>query len=165
MIPSFLVLELLPDRLEDIEHLADVAVLGHKQAGQPASLVGESHVHHGLQSNLDLGIRVRGRSRSCCWGGRSWCWSRIRSRCWRGSSCCSYSFLLLWELWVQIALRISIDDIGQLLGGLVFIFQHGPFLVIVSWRSRSSGPVGGFLLLDRSLLLTNNFDKLLLLRS
>merc|ERR1712107_116493 len=68
------------------------------------------------------------------------------------------------QLPVAALVASGIDDTGQLLGGLVFIFQDGPLLVIISWRSSCSGYVGSFLLLDRGLL-AHNFDKLLLLWS
>merc|ERR1711899_319801 len=62
---------LLLDRLEDVEHLADVPVLGLEQVGEPASVVGEAHVHHRLQGHLDPRFGVdcscwRGRGGSCC---------------------------------------------------------------------------------------------------
>jgi len=51
--------DLLLDWLQDVQNFSNVAILGLQKAGEPASLVGESHVHHCLQSNLDLGIRMR----------------------------------------------------------------------------------------------------------
>merc|ERR1712192_226209 len=61
---------LLLDRLKDVEHLPDVPVLGLEQVGQPAPLVGEAHVHHGLQRHLDPRVGV-----DCnrCWWSRGSC--------------------------------------------------------------------------------------------
>merc|ERR1712098_505512 len=49
---------LLLDRLEDVKNLPNVSTLGLQQVGQPASLIGEAHVHHCLQSYLDFRIRM-----------------------------------------------------------------------------------------------------------
>jgi hypothetical protein len=46
--------------LECVENSSNVASLGLQQAGQPPTVVGESHVHHGLEGNLDLGIGMEG---------------------------------------------------------------------------------------------------------
>jgi hypothetical protein len=40
------------NRLQDIQDLPNVATLVLQKLGQPASVVGESHVQHGLESNL-----------------------------------------------------------------------------------------------------------------
>merc|ERR1719410_3339732 len=49
---------LLLDRLQNVQDLADVAILGLQKRGQPAALVGEAHVGHGLERYLDPRVRV-----------------------------------------------------------------------------------------------------------
>ena len=56
---------LLSDGLEEVEDLADIALFGLEEAGQPPALVAEAHVEHGLQRHTDpwvgvLGLRGRG---------------------------------------------------------------------------------------------------------
>merc|ERR1712173_14098 len=58
-VPVSSVSDLFLDRLQNVQNFSNVAILGLQKAGEPTSLVGESHVHHCLQSNLDLRIRMR----------------------------------------------------------------------------------------------------------
>merc|ERR1719468_287538 len=53
-----LLLCLLLDGLQDVQHLPDVAILGLQERGEPSALVGEAHVGHGLERHLDPGVRV-----------------------------------------------------------------------------------------------------------
>ena len=41
------------DRREDVQDLADVAVLHLQELGQPAAVVGEAHVQHRLKGSLN----------------------------------------------------------------------------------------------------------------
>jgi hypothetical protein len=46
------------NRLQDIKDLPNVSSLVLQELGQPASVIGESHVQHGLESNLEEAIRM-----------------------------------------------------------------------------------------------------------
>merc|ERR1719410_2025827 len=83
---------LLLDRLQNVQDLADVAILGLQKRGQPAALVGEAHVCHGLESHLDPGVSVSHLGLS--WGDLS-----LHSR---GRGC-----LCLGEVGVQRALVLG----------------------------------------------------------
>merc|ERR1719158_327230 len=67
----------LPDGLQDVQHLPDVASLGLQQVGQPAPVIGEAHVGHRLESNLDLGVGVS----HCILYFRLWLCPCILARC------------------------------------------------------------------------------------
>merc|ERR1719410_3343587 len=102
---------LLLDRLQNVQDLADVAILGLQERGQPAALVGEAHVCHGLESHLDPGVSVS--HLSLGWGDLS-----LHSR---GRGC-----LCLGEVGVQRALVL-----GDLLSGVLLVRDHSPVLLII----------------------------------
>merc|ERR1719410_3044777 len=116
---------LLLDRLQNVQDLADVAILGLQKRGQPAALVGEAHVCHGLECHLDPGVRVS--HLSLGWGDLS-----LRSQ---GRGC-----LRLREVRVQRALVLG--DLLLVLGDLLCVLDslllsvllvrdHSPVLLII----------------------------------
>merc|ERR1719410_1858365 len=111
---------LLLDRLQNVQDLADVAILGLQKRGQPAALVGEAHVCHGLESHLDPGVSVSHLSLS--WGDLS-----LRSR---GRGC-----LRLREVWVQRSLVLGdlLCVLDSLLLGVLLVRDHSPVLLIFRW--------------------------------
>merc|ERR1719357_1049985 len=48
------------DRLEDVQCLANVSILGLQKLGQPPTVISETHVQHSLKSNLNSWVRVLG---------------------------------------------------------------------------------------------------------
>merc|ERR1719410_1931947 len=102
---------LLLDRLQNVQDLADVAILGLQKRGQPAALVGEAHVCHGLESHLDPGVSVS--HLSLGWGDLS-----LHSR---GRGC-----LRLGEVGVQRA-RV----LNSLLLSVLLVRDHSPVLLII----------------------------------
>merc|ERR1719410_2325928 len=102
---------LLLDGLQDVQDLANVAILGLQERGQPSALVGEAHVCHGLESHLDPGVSVSHLGLS--WGDLS-----LHSR---GRGC-----LCLGEVGVQRALVL-----GDLLSGVLLVRDHSPVLLII----------------------------------
>merc|ERR1719410_593018 len=109
---------LLLDRLQNVQDLADVAILGLQKRGQPAALVGEAHVCHGLESHLDPWVSVSHLGLS--WGDLS-----LRSR---GRGC-----LCLGEVWVQRALVLGdlLCVLDSLLLSVLLVRDHSPVLLII----------------------------------
>merc|ERR1719410_2744264 len=109
---------LLLDRLQNVQDLADVAILGLQKRGQPAALVGEAHVCHGLESHLDPGVIVSHLGLS---------WGDLSLRSW-GRGC-----LRLGEVRVQRALVLG--DFLRVLDSLVLcvllVRDHSPVLFII----------------------------------
>ena len=64
----FQLFNLFLDWLEDVEYLANVSILGLQEGGEPAAIVSEAHVHHGLERHLDPGVGVGGRGWWRRWG-------------------------------------------------------------------------------------------------
>merc|ERR1712170_78099 len=133
---------LLLDRLQNVQDLPDVAILGLQERGQPASLVGEAHVGHGLKRNLDPGVSVSHLS-------LGWCDLSLRSR---GRGC-----LRLGEVGVQRALVLGdlLWVLDSLLLGILFVRDHSPVPLIIRW--------GGGLLSRLRLNLIGLLVSLLLL--
>merc|ERR1719410_2699158 len=102
---------LLLDRLQNVQDLADVAILGLQKRGQPAALIGEAHVGHGLECHLDSGVSVS--HLGLDWGDLS-----LRSR---GRGC-----LCLREVGVQRALVLN-----SLLLSVLLVRDHSPVLLII----------------------------------
>merc|ERR1719410_530317 len=116
---------LLLDRLQDVQDLADVAILGLQEGGQPSALVGEAHVCHGLECHLNPGVSVSHLGLS--WGDLS-----LRSR---GRGC-----LCLGEVGVQRALVLDsllcvLDNLLWLLDSLLLsvllVRDHSQVLLII----------------------------------
>merc|ERR1719410_2361119 len=125
---------LLLDRLQDVQDLADVAILGLQEGGQPSALVGEAHVCRGLECHLDPGVSVS--HLRLGWGDLS-----LRSR---GRGC-----LRLGEVRVQRALVL-----GDLLSGVLLVRDHSPVLLIIR---RGGGLLSRLRLHLISLLLLLHF--------
>ena len=53
---GILLLSLLLDGLQNVQDLPDVAILSLQERGQPAALVGEAHVCHGLECHLNPNV-------------------------------------------------------------------------------------------------------------
>merc|ERR1719410_1125888 len=109
---------LLLDRLQNVQDLADVAILGLQKQGQPAALVGEAHVCHGLESHLDPGVSVSHLSLGS--GDLS-----LRSR---GRGC-----LCFGEVGVKRALVLGdlLRVLDSLLLGVLLVRDHSPVLLII----------------------------------
>merc|ERR1719410_3269514 len=125
---------LLLDRLQNVQDLADVAILGLQKRGQPAALVGEAHVGHGLERYLDPGVSVSHLGLG----------SSDLSLHSRGRGC-----LCLGEVGVQRALVL-----GDLLSGVLLVRDHSPVLLIFRWGGGLHSRLGLNLI---SLLLLLHF--------
>merc|ERR1719410_501674 len=132
---------LLLDRLQNVQDLAYVAILGLQKRGQPAALVGEAHVCHGLESHLDPGVSVSHL-------GLGWCDLSLRSR---GRGC-----LRLGEVRVQRALVLGdlLRVLDSLLLSVLLVRDHSPVLLIIRRGGGLLGWLGLYLIrLLVSLLL------------
>merc|ERR1719410_962239 len=134
---------LLLDRLQDVQDLADVAILGLQEGGQPSALVGEAHVCHGLECHLDPGVSVSHLRLG---------WGDLSLRSW-GRGC-----LRLGEVRVKRALVLGdlLWVLNSLLLGVLLVRDHSPVLLIIrrggGLLSRLRLNLILFLLLSSSLL-------------